>query len=290
MNQQPQTYLAFLHNTLTREDFIAPAVGENSQAATANLRESYPSAVYTLQTMYPAEDMRRYLSDLQRWPSLPSRIQPKLADLMATQRIRTQVGGLPPLHKPAPAAQPVAGLSASQLNQLKLIAKGMPAETQALAARLLAGGLQAEAAQAPTAPAVARMPLATPQQMAPAAASVVAAIVTPRLQPQPMQPSPMAQQPITRAPLTLHQALKALRAQGGEGVGGTIEQTATPAPRMSPAMYPSQPKVVAAGLAAGLPASARGVGQPAASDEKPVAFAVGNVSAISVLKALRGRG
>ena len=240
-------YLGFMRNTITGEAFIAPAHGASAAAAESLLRETYPSAAYAITTLYPAQDVQKYLIELERWPGLPSKVQPKLADLLANQRIRAQQGGLPPMPNrvPQPVQAPVNGFNAAQVDQIRTIAKGMPAETQALAARLLAGGLKAQAAQAP-------MPAAKP-----AAAPLGAKIET-------------SSTPAPRAPLgtSLKDALAAMR-QGGSVPVAPRAPTTEPISR--------------------LPASARGV-QTEDPTPAPSAFAVGKVSAISVLKALRQRG
>jgi len=134
-------------NRVTEEHFIAATEAQSSTEATAKLRETYPSAAYNIFIVYQAHAVVRYVADVQRWPGLPSKIQPSLTDLLATQRIRTQMGGLPPLPQ-APSssaanahANPAGGLALTptQVSEIKTVARGMSAETQALAARLLAG-------------------------------------------------------------------------------------------------------------------------------------------------------
>lgn len=258
----PDVHLAFLRNSITGEMFIAPAIGETQKMAESNLREAYPSAAYSLLAMYPASDVQRYLVELNRWPGLPSKPQPKLSDLLATQRIKTQVGGLPPLNRTAQQQTYAAGLNAAQIEQVRAIAKGMPSETQALAARLLAA------------------PQAQPMQTAPVERT------------HPFAPRPAAVRPA--APQSsLKDALAAMRAMNG--IGATVQHSTTPAPKplqplgtsvqaitRSPQVQPS-----AANLSpSALPPSARGT-MTDAQPEAPSAFAVGKVSAISVLKALR---
>jgi hypothetical protein len=261
----PDVHLAFLRNSITGEMFIAPALGETQRIAEGALREAYPSAAYTLLAMYPASDVQRYLIELNRWPGLPSRPQPKLSDLLATQRIKTQVGGLPPLNRAAQPQTYAAGLNASQIEQVRTIAKGMPDETQALAARLLGAAQPA----APVAQTEQRNALPATHPFAP----------------RPATPRPAAPQG------SLKEALAAMRAMNG--MGATVQQSATPAPKpmaysppITRAPIPAQPQTSAHMSPSALPPSARGVME----DNVPHSvspFAVGKVSAISVLKALR---
>lgn len=267
----PDIHLAFLRNSITGEMFIAPAVGQNQPQAESNLRETYPSAAYALLALYPAADVQRYLIELNRWPGLPSRVQPKLSDLLASQRIRTQLGGLPSLKRSAQPQTYAAGLTAAQLEQVRTIAKGMPSETQALAARLLVTAEPKRMAQAHA-----------PQ---PKAAERTALPSTHPFAPRP--PAPRATPPLG----SLKEALAAMRTM--QGLDGTIQQSATAAPKAMPSLQPitrapipAQPATSSSLSASALPPSARGtMHEPQA--ESSSAFAVGKVSAISVLKALR---
>jgi hypothetical protein len=276
----PEVQLAFLRNSITAELFMAPAIGVNATEAEANLRETYPSAVYNLMALYPAASVQRYLADLHRWPGLPSKTQPSLTDLLASLRIRSQTGGLPPLHRqPAkPAEHYPAGLNAAQVAQVQTIAKGMPPETRELAARLL-GVTPAAAAVIPDnanpfAPAASAQPAAKLHPFAPRPA-------TPRANPVPQG--------------SLKDALAALRSINGgtQGISATVQHSATPATN-SLAPISRSPQATAqpaatytpALSAAALPPSARGTMQEDTAPA-PSAFAVGKVSAISVLKAMR---
>ncbi|MCA3244117.1 MAG: hypothetical protein INF43_02285 [Alphaproteobacteria bacterium] len=266
----PSLFLGFLVNAITNEHFIAAAEAGSPTEATAKLRETYPSAAYHVLTVYQAQAVVKYLAEVQRWPGLPSKVQPSLTDLLATQRIRTQVGGLPPLRKEPAAAAQNPFFTATQLQQIQTIAQGMPAETQALAARLLAGNPKPATPQAPTmapAAAITRSPLpAMPRQAAP--------------QPAPAPVTARVEVSTTPAPKggSLKEALAAMRAFNNSGQPSVFSQP------LSKAAAPA-PKPVAPAPSA-LPASARGV---AAAEPTPASspFAVGQVSAISVLKALR---
>ncbi len=254
----PNLFVAFMRNTLTGETFMAPAIGQTQTQAEDMLRETYPSAAYSLNLMYPAQDIQKYMGELERWPGLPSKVQPKLTDLLANQRIRSQMGGLPPLRKAEPAPQPATleGLASpftrEQVEHIRTIAKGMPTDTQALAARLLAGGMkaaqpmvQAASAQVKTGPA-----------MSPAAGR--SSELSARIE-------------VSSAPTMGHSLKDALNAMRG------ISQPSTPIATKAP---------VTEGISR-LPASARGVQTEADSTPEASPFAVGKVSAISVLKALR---
>lgn len=286
----PTTFLGFMVNRITQEHFIAAAEGANPTDATARLRETYPSAAYDVLTIYQAAAVMQYLSDAQRWPTVPSRVQPKLADLLAAQRVRTQVGGLPALAKPAPSQPTAGGLSAAQIQQVKTIAQGMPAATQALAARLLAAQTQPRAvAFAAVAPSAAPAKFVAP--------TVTQSVVTPVAQPMPQAVAPAApmaplaariEVSATPAPNggTIKEALAAMRAFNSASqpsayrAEAAVPTPSTPAPRQNftATLPPPAPSA--------LPASARGVASPTA-EPAASAFAVGKVSAISVLKALR---
>ena len=257
-------HLAFLRNIITGDMFIAPAIGATQQQAESAMREVYPSAAYALLALYPASDVQRYLVDLARWPGMPSKVQPSLTDLLANQRIRTQTGGLPPLNRAAQQQAFGAGMNAAQAAQVQAIAKGMPAETQALAARLLGNAH-------PAAPAA--QPIQRSAQPVP----------------HPFAPRPVAQPATPQG--SLKDALAAMRAM--KGIGATVQQSTTPAPKAMPytqpitrAPIPAQPQTSAHMSPSAMPPSARGMMQDSAP-QTPSPFAVGKVSAISVLKALR---
>ncbi len=293
----PSLYLGFMHNHITGEHFIAAAHGANPPEAMADLRQTYPSAAYHVLTLYPARAVAQYLSDAQRWPGLPSRVQPSLTDLLATQRIRTQVGGLPPLQRSASAAAAPAGLNAAQIEQVKTIALGMPAETRALAARLLAGGVPQAA------PQVVKQASPLPNPVAQPAAQPVVKSSLPPMPSRAAVPNPLPTLP-AMAPLqaridvsptvaprggNLKDALTAMRAISSHAAPAAAQATTNLAARSAS----SQPitrmpqAFAAAASSSALPASARGLAAPAALPPAPSPFAVGKVSAISVLKALR---
>jgi hypothetical protein len=280
----PTTFLGFLVNSITGEHFIAAAEGSNPREAEASLRETYPSAAYQILTIYQAQAVQNYLNDAQRWPTLPSRVQPKLADLLATQRIRTQVGGLPPLKKAAVTpAHP--HLNAAQIQQIKTIAQGMPAETQAMAARLLVGSVAPLAAKPMTAPArTPPQPQVQPKVQAP---------------PQPtVQAKLEARIDVSATPTpkggNIKEALAAMRAFNTPNQPSAYAQAfASPAapiaaPNLAAMPITRTPQPGTAALSpAALPPSARGVAQDDDTPAPASPFAVGKVSAISVLKALR---
>lgn len=263
----PSLFMGFLVNSITSEHFIAATEADSPTAATAKLRETYPSAAYHILTVYQAQAVVKYLAEVQRWPGLPSKVQPSLADLLATQRIRTQVGGLPPLRKEPAMALHHPYFTATQLQQIQTIAQGMPVETQALATRLLVG---ANTPAKATAPAV---PLA------------VAAAATISRSPLPAMPRPAAPQPAP-APVTARVELSATPAPKG----GTLKEALAAMRAFNNSGQPSvfsQPLAKATTPApSALPASARGVATME-SAPAPTPFTVGQVSAISVLKALR---
>lgn len=252
----PNLYLAFIRNTITGETFMAPSVATTEIQAESVLRETYPSAAYAINLLYPAHEVQKYLGELERWPGLPSKVQPKLTDLLANQRIRAQMGGLPPLHKAQPAAQPVdfVGLGSpytrEQVEHIRTIAKGMPTETQALAARLLAGGLKATAATAPAAQ--------------PATPKVNMSGLSARIE-------------TTTTPAKGHSLKDALNAMRG------ISQPSAP---VQAKMAPTT-EGISRSPVSHLAATARGVQQDTDAAPEASPFAVGKVSAISVLKALR---
>lgn len=99
-------YLGFLHNTVTNEDFVAPADALDRGHALAQLAGAYPAPVYKLLTVYVRNELIHILANMDRMPGLPSTPQPALAELLA-QIAAKQVDGaevvydeLPPVEMP----------------------------------------------------------------------------------------------------------------------------------------------------------------------------------------------
>lgn len=100
------TYLVFLKNAVTREEFVAPMAAESREAAMLQASTSYPMPAYAHLTCYALEELQRILADVQRWPGVPSKVQPTIETLMA--KMRDGGRGLPPMptRSTVPAAQP----------------------------------------------------------------------------------------------------------------------------------------------------------------------------------------
>ncbi len=210
------TMLGFMLNTISHEEFVAPIEAETREEAEFLLAAQYPTGPYKILTIYGQKEMQSILTSLERWPGLPSKVQPKLDDLLT--RVRARTGSLPPL-KPTPPAKPV--LDGARIEQVRDFARGMDKDTQALAARLLA----AEAGLATPAPT----PMPTPRP-----ATFTTQATTPATAPAMAPRAPAA------SGGSLIGALKAMR-------GDAPAATASATPR--PTARPSAP-ATARGLAA----------------------------------------
>ena len=89
------TYLGFLMNRTTREEFVAPVNATSVDMARMELFAVYPDAHYALLTVYTKTEIEHVLAGVERWPGLPSKIQKPVEVKSAPVRIST--GGLPPL-------------------------------------------------------------------------------------------------------------------------------------------------------------------------------------------------
>lgn len=90
-------YLGFLRNTVTGEEFVAPADALNPNHARQQFDGAYPEPVYALLTIYARQDLLDALATVERMPGLPSKPQPALAALLAQIQAK-QVDGAHVVH------------------------------------------------------------------------------------------------------------------------------------------------------------------------------------------------
>ncbi len=98
------TYLVFLRNMATRQDFVAPYAAVSTAAAEAAALQDYPTGQFMLLTTYAETELQAIMVNIQRWPGVPSNVEAakgKAAGRPAAQ-VRAAIGGLPPLHKTKP--------------------------------------------------------------------------------------------------------------------------------------------------------------------------------------------
>lgn len=86
-------YLGFLRNTVTHEDFVAPADALDRDHAAQQLDGAYPQPVYQVLTVYGRSELIHILATMDKMPGLPSRPQPALAELLAQIAARQADGG-----------------------------------------------------------------------------------------------------------------------------------------------------------------------------------------------------
>jgi hypothetical protein len=96
------TYLGFLMNRQSREEFVAPVIAETLVVAKIELAKAYPESRYMLQTIYSRLEIDHVLAGIDRWPGLPSKVQPPVTTDLS--KVTAQTGGLPPLPGQATAA------------------------------------------------------------------------------------------------------------------------------------------------------------------------------------------
>jgi hypothetical protein len=86
-------YLGFLHNTVTGEDFVAPADALDREHALAQLGGAYPAPVYKVLTVYVRNELIHILATMDKMPGMPSTPQPALADLLMQIAAKQVDGG-----------------------------------------------------------------------------------------------------------------------------------------------------------------------------------------------------
>lgn len=156
-------FFGFMKNAVTGEEFVAPMEAEERVGAEVLLLRQYPAPAYALLTVYEKRELTRALEQVERWPGVPSKVQPPLEQLLS--RVSVQRGKLPPLPQQRVASAPVqapasaaAAFDSARIEQVRNAVRGTSPEIQALAARLLAAGMGA-----PVAEAVRAAPVAQPQ-------------------------------------------------------------------------------------------------------------------------------
>ena len=104
-------FLGFLQNRQSKEEFVAPVMTDDLAVAKAELARTYPESRYILQTIYSRAELEHVLKSVDRWPGLPSKVQPPLTTDLS--KVSAQVGGLPPLPGQVQAALPAQATSAT---------------------------------------------------------------------------------------------------------------------------------------------------------------------------------
>lgn len=89
------TFLGFLMNRQTKEEFVAPVAADDLAIAKMELMMAYPESRYVLQTIYSRKEIEHVLAGVDRWPGLASKVQPPLTTDLS--KVTAQMGGLPPL-------------------------------------------------------------------------------------------------------------------------------------------------------------------------------------------------
>ncbi len=71
------TYLVFLQNTQTGEEFTAPTNAPTGahEIAMGQLRQQYPAPKFKVHTAYMQDELEVALNGLNRWPGLASKVQ-----------------------------------------------------------------------------------------------------------------------------------------------------------------------------------------------------------------------
>lgn len=165
------TYLGFLQNRQNREEFVAPVVAADVTLARTELGKAYPESRYIIQTIYSRTELEHVLSGIDRWPGVPSKVQPPVtADL---SKVTARTGGLPPLP---------GQVTNATVEKVTDNTQGIPAWMQSL--------VQPQTAPAPVRAAPA--PTAAPAKPANMQAMLQAMAQTRAAAPQPMQAQPQS--------------------------------------------------------------------------------------------------
>lgn len=105
---ETQTYLVFIRNMQTLQDFSVPAQASNAYEAQARAMPRYPAPAYMALAAFTLKDLQTMLDDAARWPGVASTVQPPLEQLLANVTAGTK---LPPLHRNQPPSGAAQGQS-----------------------------------------------------------------------------------------------------------------------------------------------------------------------------------
>lgn len=218
-----QQFIGFLRNAATREEFMCPVAADTRAEAQMLLEMDYPTPAYALCTIYARSELNQALSSIDRWPGLPSKVQPHKPRLDETlARVTAHQGNLPPLTKAAPAAMPQA--DGARIDMLKdFIAQQSP-QVQELAARLVGTPKLATPKPAVAPAKAAPKPVAAVPANVPAASAIAAikALHSLKAGTQPQAAAPMAAPPVRRATATAATPAAPVAATTGAPAKGSL--------------------------------------------------------------------
>jgi hypothetical protein len=109
-------YVLFLQNLATQEEFVAGIDAAGMDAAKLGARVTYPAKSYALLTCYAQAELETILTNLKRWPGVPSKVQPAADEV--NPRVQVSVGKLPPLKREQPTEGRVAPVQAEELSAM----------------------------------------------------------------------------------------------------------------------------------------------------------------------------
>lgn len=122
-------YVLFLQNLATQEEFVAGIEATDVDAAKLGARVNYPANGYAILTCYAQAELETILTNLKRWPGVPSKVQPAADEV--NPRVQVSVGKLPPLRREQPTEGQVAPVQAEELSaMMKLMAQQSAARLQ----------------------------------------------------------------------------------------------------------------------------------------------------------------
>lgn len=103
---ETQTYLVFIRNMQSLQDFSVPATARNAYEAQTSVAPRYPTPAYMILAAFTTAELQAMLDDAARWPGVASTVQPSLEQLLTRVSASTK---LPPLHRGQGASQQPTG-------------------------------------------------------------------------------------------------------------------------------------------------------------------------------------
>ncbi|MFZ2619577.1 MAG: hypothetical protein WAX89_01770 [Alphaproteobacteria bacterium] len=104
-----QTYVVFMRNSKTGEEFSVPVNAYSHTEAMTALLATYPARSFIMHTAYAVDELQNTLEHVRRWPGVATKPQKEVAAQAQTRR---------PVLPAAPSVGPRSAGAEAQLEQL----------------------------------------------------------------------------------------------------------------------------------------------------------------------------
>ena len=125
-----QTYIIFMKNLKTGEDFSVPHNGpvEGHKQVMAEVAKTYPAAKFRMLTAYSLNEMQDALENIRRWPGVASKPQTALRSATSGRVVTTAIPCVQRPAAPAPKVKKPSPESIFAVNSI--LNRPVPAKTK----------------------------------------------------------------------------------------------------------------------------------------------------------------